>query len=119
MLPRKVFKNSHTVVAMLVLFEQILLKFFAPNSECFTKYDAYILFVHFRLCVHIGRKASSFRKSSKLWKSYIHQNMFENGWWGGMHPPWRCFLFSLEITSKHYAFDLIRGEETIKFVDLA
>ena len=46
MLPQKIFENLPTVVAILVLFEQFLLfrqilfKFFARNSECFTKYDA-------------------------------------------------------------------------------
>ena len=41
MLPQKISKNLHTVVAILVVYEQfyrqILFKFFAPNSECFTK----------------------------------------------------------------------------------
>ena len=44
MLPRKIFENLLAVGAILVLFEQFLGKFcfefFAPKSECFTKYDA-------------------------------------------------------------------------------
>ena len=43
MLPLKKIENVHTVIAILVLFEQVfgknLFKYFAPNSECFTKYD--------------------------------------------------------------------------------
>ena len=50
MLPRKVFKNLDTVMAILALFEQflwqILFNFFASNSKSFTKYDK-ILFAHF------------------------------------------------------------------------
>ena len=42
MLPRKVFKNLDTVMAILTLFEQflwqILFNFFASNSKSFTKY---------------------------------------------------------------------------------
>ena len=49
MLPRKIFKNLHTVVAILVLFEQffsqILCKFFAPKSECFTSYNAFCSYI--------------------------------------------------------------------------
>ena len=66
MLPRKIFENLHrpTVVAILVLFEQILLKFFAPNSECCTKYDAFCLCIFDYTC--LGRKAYCYRKGSKL-----------------------------------------------------
>ena len=52
MLPRKVFKNLDTVMAILALFErflwQILFNFFASNSKFFTKYDTFCLF---DLCV--------------------------------------------------------------------
>ena len=45
MLPRKVFKNLDTVMAILELFEQflwqILFNFFASNSKSFTKYDTF------------------------------------------------------------------------------
>ena len=45
MLPRKVFKNLDTVMAILALFEQflwqILFNFFACNSKSFTKYDTF------------------------------------------------------------------------------
>ena len=34
--PWKIFENLHTVVAILVLFEQFLGKFFAPKCKCFT-----------------------------------------------------------------------------------
>ena len=45
MLPRKVFKNLDTVMAILELFEQflwqILFNFFASNSKSFTIYDTF------------------------------------------------------------------------------
>ena len=44
MLPQKIFKNLHAVVAILILlnnFGQVLFKFFAHKSEFFTKYDAF------------------------------------------------------------------------------
>ena len=43
---RKNFEIVHGVIAFLLLFEQILIKLFAPHSESFTKYGAY-LFEHF------------------------------------------------------------------------
>ena len=45
MLPRKIFENLQTVVAILVVFEQFLGKFFAPKSDCFTKYDAFCSYI--------------------------------------------------------------------------
>ena len=44
MLPRKIFENSRTVMAILVHFEQFsgklgLIEFFAPNFECYTGID--------------------------------------------------------------------------------
>ena len=52
MLPRKVFKNLDTVMAIFALFEQflwqILFNFFASNS--FTKYDTFCSHI-FDLCV--------------------------------------------------------------------
>ena len=54
MLPRKVFKNLDTVMAILELFEQflwqILFSFFASNSKSFTKYDTFCSLI-FDLCV--------------------------------------------------------------------
>ena len=72
MLPRKFFENLHTVVSILALFEQFLgmFKFFAPKSECFTKYDAFYSCIFDYAC--LGRKAYCYRKGSKLWKNCIH-----------------------------------------------
>ena len=54
MLPRKVFKNLDTVMAILALFEQLLWQilfiFFASSSKSFTKYDAFCSHI-FDLCV--------------------------------------------------------------------
>ena len=54
MLPRKVFKNLDTVMAILALFEQFLwqipFNFFASYSKSFTKYDTFCSLI-FDLCV--------------------------------------------------------------------
>ena len=54
MLPRKVFKNLDTVMAILALFEeflwQILFNFLASNFKSFTKYDKFCSHI-FDLCV--------------------------------------------------------------------
>ena len=50
MLYRKNFEILHGVTALLVLFEQILIKPFASLLESFTKYDALCLHI-FDLCV--------------------------------------------------------------------
>ena len=74
MFPRKVFENLHTVVAILVLFEQFLGKFclnFCPKFECFTKYDAFCSYIFDYACLR--HKAYCFRKGSKLWKNCMHQ----------------------------------------------
>ena len=44
MLPRKIFENLHTAMAVLVHFEQFqgqFVIFLAPNFECFTIYNAF------------------------------------------------------------------------------
>ena len=56
MLSRKFFENLHTMMAILVFFEQILrqivFKFFALNFEVFTKYRYDAIFSHlFDFCV--------------------------------------------------------------------
>ena len=61
--PRKIFEILQTVVAILVLF--------APNPECFAKYDAFYSHIFDYAC--LGRKAYCYRKGSKLWKNCIHQ----------------------------------------------
>ena len=55
----------------LTIFRQILFKFFAANSERFTKHNAFCSYIFDYLC--LGRKAYCYRKGSKLWKNYIHQ----------------------------------------------
>ena len=42
MFSRKNFEILHDAMAFLVLFEQILIKFFAPHSKSFSKYDAFV-----------------------------------------------------------------------------
>ena len=62
MLPKKIFGNLHTVVAILGKF--CLYKFFAPISECFTKYDAFCSYSFDYVC--LGREVSCYQKGSKL-----------------------------------------------------
>ena len=50
MLSRKIFEILYGVFSFLVLFEQILIKLFAPHSKSFTKYDAFCSHI-FDLCV--------------------------------------------------------------------
>ena len=66
MLPRKSFENLHSGEAVIVLFEQILFKFFVPNFECCTKYNAFCSYIFDYDCL-LGRKAYCYRKGSKLW----------------------------------------------------
>ena len=81
MLPRKVFEKLHPVMAILVLFEQvfgqILFKFLAPNSESFTKYDAFYLRV--LIYASLWRKEFCDRRGSRLQKNCVHQKLVENG----------------------------------------
>ena len=50
MLSRKIFENLHSIMAILVLLEQVLgqivFKFFALNFEVFTKYRYDAIFSH-------------------------------------------------------------------------
>ena len=62
MLPRKIFENINALMAILgqVLFEQSLrktsLKFFAPNSDSFTKYMIHFVRA-FSIYVRLRRKS--------------------------------------------------------------
>ena len=44
MLSRIIFEILRSIMAFLVLFEQILIKLFAPYSESFTKHDAFSIY---------------------------------------------------------------------------
>ena len=67
MLPHKIFENLHTVVAILVLFEQFLgkvcLNFLPSSHECFSKYDALCSYIFDYAC--FGRKAHCYQKGWK------------------------------------------------------
>ena len=60
MLPKKFCENFDTVVAILIVFENFSGKFCAPNSECFTKCDAFCSYIFDYAC--LGRKAYCYRK---------------------------------------------------------
>ena len=88
---RKIFKNLRSVMAILILFEQIfrsiLFKSFAlivtssPNTGI-------MLFVRtFSIHAWLKRKNYSHRRGSKLWKNTVFiRNIVKNGWWGGCTP---------------------------------
>ena len=77
MLPRKVFKNLDTVMAILALFEQflwqILFNFFASNSKSFTKYDTFCSHIFDLIYACLRRKDDCYQIVLKLWKNCIHQ----------------------------------------------
>ena len=77
MLPRKVFKNLDTVMAILALFEQflwqILFNFFASNSKSFTKYNMIHFVRTFLIYACLRRKDDCYQTGLKLWKNCIHQ----------------------------------------------
>ena len=77
MLPRKNFENLHTVVAILVLFEQFLFKIFTPKPECFTKYDADYSHIFRYAC--LGVRLVVIKKVRNYEKIVFIDNMFENG----------------------------------------
>ena len=88
MLLRKIFVNLHTVVAILILFEQFLGKFclnflplnlsVAPNMMHFVRTFPIMRALSVRLIV-----MENVRKYGKI---VFIKNMFENGWWRGCIP---------------------------------
>ena len=77
MLSRKIFETLVTVMAILVLFKQflrqILLTFFVPNSESFTKYDRLRFVRTFSICACLRRKGHYYQIGSKLRKNCTPQ----------------------------------------------
>ena len=69
MLPQKMFKNLHAVMAILVIFEQFLGKFCVNFlnlilSTCFAKHDAFYWHIFDYAC--LGRNTYCYRRGSKL-----------------------------------------------------
>ena len=75
MLPRKILKNLHTVVAILVIFEQFLGKFclnFLPlNVSVSPNIMHFVRNIFDYAC--FGREDYCYRIGSKLWRNCIHQ----------------------------------------------
>ena len=96
MLPRNVFENLHTALAILVLVVQFsgkVCSYFwplplsaSPNMMHFVGY------AQFRLCVLKATKAYCNEEVRNYGKILFIQSIVENGWWGGciLHipPPW-------------------------------
>ena len=89
MLPRKIFDNLHTVVTILVFFEQFFGKFCLNFLPLNLSVSPNIM--------HLVRKFSIIRavkgiplivieKIRNYGKIVFFKSMFENGWWG-MHSP--------------------------------
>ena len=114
MLPQKIFENLRTVVTILLPFEQILGKFFAPKSECFTKYEAFCSHTFDYAC--LGRKAYCYRKGLKLWKKLHSLNTCFKMAGGGMHPtldppPPALITMSLTTTpTSRFGFSKMGGK---------
>ena len=82
-LPWKIFENLHTVVAILLLFEQFIGKFclnFLPLN--LSVLPNMMQFVRTFSIIHAhGVSAYCYRKGLKLWKKIVFiKSMFENGW---------------------------------------
>ena len=91
MLPRKIFKNSHTVVTLFVLFEPFLGKFcknflplnlsVSPNVMHFVR--------AFSIMRVGGIRLDVIKKVQNYGKIVFIKNMFENGWWRDAFAPAR------------------------------
>ena len=62
-------------------FRLILLKVFAPNSECCTKYDALYSCIFHYACLRRNNE-----KVRNYGKGVFIKNIFINGWWGDASP---------------------------------
>ena len=74
MLFRKIFENLHAVTngyfsAVKIIFWQILFEFFAPNSECLAKYDAFFSHVFDYACLRLIAISKRFENTQKLYTS--------------------------------------------------
>ena len=119
MLPRKIFENLLTVVAVLALFEQFLGKFcfnFLPlNLNVSPNMMPYIFDY---AC--LGRKVYCYQKSLKLWKNCIHLKtwleMAGGGGGGGsasrLDPPMPAPITMSLITTptRRFGFSMMRGK---------
>ena len=88
MLPRKIFVNLHTVVAILILFEQFLGKFcvnFLPLNLSVSPY-----MMHFVRTLPImralGVRLIVMENVRKYGKIVFIKTMFANAWWRGCIP---------------------------------
>ena len=91
MLPRKIFENSRTVVAILVLFEPFVGKFCLNLLPLNLSVSPNVM--HF-VCTFSIMRAEGVRlivieKVRNYGKIVFIKNMFENGWWGDASAPAR------------------------------
>ena len=86
MLPRKFFENLHTVVAILVFFEQFLRKFclnFLPPNLSVSPNRMHFVGT-FSIMRALGVRLIVIEKVRNC--SLFIKNMFQNGWWGNAFP---------------------------------
>ena len=94
MLPLKPFENLYTVVAILVLFEQILGKFCLNCLPLILSVSPNIMhFVRtFSTMRALGLRLIVIEKIRNYGKVVLIKNTFENGWWRDASPtfplPW-------------------------------
>ena len=89
MLPRKIFKNLHTAVAILVLFEQFLRKFclnFLPLNLSVSQNIKHFVRI-FSIMRALSVRLIVIEKVQNYGKIVFIKNMFENGWWGDTSLP--------------------------------
>ena len=104
--PRKIFENLHTVVAILVLFEQFLGKFclnflplnlsVAPNMMHFVR--TFLIMRAYCVTLIVIEKVRNYGKVAFI------KNMFENGRWGDASPtfpPGSASECNLVVHAKH------------------
>ena len=107
MLPQKILKNLHTVVAILVLFEQFLRKFclkFLPQNLSVSPNIMYFVRT-FSIMRALGVRLIVIEKIQESGEIVFIKNMFQNGWWGNaflsprpQDPPQRT-LITMSLTT--------------------
>ena len=88
MLPRIIFKNLHTVMAILALFKQFLGKFclnFLPLNLRVSPNMMHLVRTFSIMCAQSVRLIV-IKKVPNHGKTVFIKNMFENGWWGRCIP---------------------------------
>ena len=115
MLPRKIFKNLHTVMAILVLLKQFLRKDrHNLGPKLCVLHQLCVLFTQFWLCVLKATTAYCYEEVQNHGKILFIRNIVENGWWGDAYAayPTSPLCFKLKISKaviKHDCCKEVKG----------